>query len=341
MARSATATPGAKPAAVAHCSWGSHAEKRWMTVALRSHDRWKVSGPAPVGTTDDLMDRLRRFVGSAGPVLLGLDFPIGLPHDYGARTGLGDFPTALRALGAGDWADWFSVCDGREQISLHRPFYPALPNGHRRRDLLAGLGLSSPRQLLRRCERGIGPRRSGCGLFWTVGPNQTGKGAVSGWRELLVPELGGFGLWPFDGMLGELLASHDVVVAETFPGILYDRIGLPPRYAWCRKTQPGRAAVAGPLLNWFRRHATVAAAGIQEAILNGFSAQAGGEARFDALVGLLGMLEILDGSIDEGCPKDPIVQRWEGWILGQQSGDRGGDLLGGSLSTCRRHDGRL
>lgn len=165
-----------------------------MTAAFRSHDRWKVSGPVPVGTPDDLMERLRRFAGRDGLVLLGLGFPIGLPHAYGARTGLRDFPTALRALGAGDWADWFSVCGGREQISLHRPFYPAQPDGHRRRDLLAGRGLNSPRQLLRRCECRIGPRRSGCGLFWTVGPNETGKGAASGWRELLVPGLGGFAL---------------------------------------------------------------------------------------------------------------------------------------------------
>lgn len=318
MARSATAAPGKTPAVVAHCSWGSHSEKRWMTAAFRSHDRWKVSGPVPVGTPDDLMDRLRRFAGNDGPVLLGLGFPIGLPHAYGARTGLRDFPTALRALGAGDWADWFSVCDSREQISLHRPFYPAQPDGHRRRDLLTGLGLNSPRQLLRRCECGIGPRRSGSGLFWTVGPNQTGKGAASGWRELLIPELGGFGLWPFDGTLDELLAGHDLVVAETFPGIMYERIGLPPRYAWNRKSQPGRAAVAGPLLNWFHRHPAVPAEGMQEAILNGFSGLAGGEARFDALVGLLGMLEILRDTIDEGCVNDPIIRRWEGWILGQR-----------------------
>lgn len=77
--------------------------------------------------------------------------------------------------------------------------------------------------------------------------------------------------------------------------------------------------MAGPLLNWLRRHPVVPAEGVKEAILNGFSAQSGGEARFDALVGLLGMLEALEDTIDECRLNDPIVTRWEGWIFGQRT----------------------
>ncbi|HCD85061.1 MAG TPA: DUF429 domain-containing protein, partial [Agrobacterium sp.] len=40
--------------------------------------------------------------------------------------------------------------------------------------------------------------------------------------------------------------------------------------------------------------------------------------RFDAVVGLLGMLDVVDGRRDEGSPDIEAVQQWEGWILGHR-----------------------
>jgi hypothetical protein len=43
--------------------------------------------------------------------------------------------------------------------------------------------------------------------FWTLGGNQVGKGALSGWKEFLRParELTTVHIWPFDGSFEELL----------------------------------------------------------------------------------------------------------------------------------------
>lgn len=55
-------------------------------------------------------------------------------------------------------------------------------------------------------------RNAACPLFWTLGANQVGKGAIIGWRDVLSPALHddkGVFLWLFDGFLDDLLtATH-------------------------------------------------------------------------------------------------------------------------------------
>jgi hypothetical protein len=66
-----------------------------------------------------------------------------------------------------------------------------------------------------------------------------------------------------------------------------------------------------------------AAAGvtISEALVNelrdGFGNRADGEDRFDAVVGLLGMVQVVLGQRQVGEPEDPEVRAIEGWIFGQ------------------------
>ena len=67
-----------------------------------------------------------------------------------------------------------------------------------------------------------GKRR--CSLFWTLGPNQVGKAAIIGWRDVLTPALGSdksVVLWPFDGSLDQLLKPGNVVIVETYPAECY------------------------------------------------------------------------------------------------------------------------
>jgi hypothetical protein len=45
----------------------------------------------------------------------------------------------------------------------------------------------------------------------------------------------------------------------------------------------------------------------------------GGDDRFDAAVGLFGMLNVVLGRRPSGEPDDPVVRRIEGWILGQSA----------------------
>ena len=53
------------------------------------------------------------------------------------------------------------------------------------------------------------------------------------------------------------------------------------------------------------------------ALDSGFGPDAAGEDRFDSVLGLLCVLQVLDGSRPDFVPDDPWVRRWEGWVLGQ------------------------
>jgi len=51
-------------------------------------------------------------------------------------------------------------------------------------------------------------------------------------------------------------------------------------------------------------------------IRDGFGDSPDGEDRFDATVGLFGMLNVIFGHRLSGEPPDPVVRQIEGWILG-------------------------
>lgn len=188
-------------AVIAHCDWSIDRKKRWMCVAVRQATRWILSAPEPVGETKDLIPRLRSRAETDAALLIGFDFPIGLPAAYGRATGLADFRSALRAFGAGRFERWFDVAEHRIDIAIDRPFYPMRPGGTQRRHLFDALGVGSGRELLRRCERATADRGDACMLFWTLGGNQVGKAAISGWREIIIPNVLELALWPFDGAL--------------------------------------------------------------------------------------------------------------------------------------------
>lgn len=306
------------PAIVAHCDWSKDAEKRWMSVAVRLEGDWHLTNPEPVGNPSSLLERLQGRAVSQGPVLLGFDFPIGLPATYGRLTGLGDFCAALTALGSGNWEEWFTVCEHAEQISVFRPFYPMRPGGTSRSHLCNGLSLT-PDQLLRRCDRGTRERQPACSLFWTLGGNQVGKGAIAGWKEILQPNLHRIKIWPFEGSLKELTGSAEFVVAETYPDEVYHQLGF-PRRGWSKRTQAGRSHVAPMLLERLSRKGYSIFPYLPKVISDGFGTPVSGEDQFDAVVGLLGMLDVVQGTRAEGFPNDERSMQWEGWILGQVPG---------------------
>lgn len=107
-----------------------------------------LGAPEVVGDTADLFDRLRLRAQSPGSMLIGFDFPIGLPLAYGHRTGLADFRDALDHFGSDVWSDWYSVCEQKSEISTGRPFYPMRPGGTKREHLLSGLGFETINQIL-------------------------------------------------------------------------------------------------------------------------------------------------------------------------------------------------
>jgi hypothetical protein len=57
-----------------------------------------------------------------------------------------------------------------------------------------------------------------------------GKGAIAGWRDVIVPAMADHGLevalWPFEGSLERLIAPGRVVIAETYPAEFFDHFGV-------------------------------------------------------------------------------------------------------------------
>lgn len=204
------------------------------------------------------------------------------------------------------------------EICITRPFYPysAGKKGMvSRQQLLEGLALVGTGGLHRRCEQ----LANASPLFWTLGAKQVGRAAISGWRDLLAPALRDgldLAIWPFQGPLPELVAEHCYVVAETYPAEIYRHLKLPP----ISKRRQASRRNAAPTLLAFTNHAQIEVdPPLGAEICDGFGGTADGEDRFDATVGLFGMLNVVLGGRAPGEPDDPSITRIEGWILGQST----------------------
>ena len=56
---------------------------------------------------------------------------------------------------------------------------------------------------------------------------------------------------------------------------------------------------------------------MQQATADGFGSDAAGEDRFDCVLGVLCVLNVLAGNRPDTAPPEPWIRRWEGWVLGQ------------------------
>ena len=104
------------------------------------------------------------------------------------------------------------------------------------------------------------------------------------------------------------------MIAETYPAEVYRHLGLTLRGG--KRRQAVRRANAARLLSWTKEAGVAVAPALLAGIEDGFGSH-GGEDRFDAAVGLLGMLNVVLGRRPPGEPDDPLMRRIEGWILGQ------------------------
>ncbi|HEV2990246.1 MAG TPA: hypothetical protein VG759_17510 [Candidatus Angelobacter sp.] len=169
--------------------------------------------------------------------------------------------------------------------------------------------------LLRRCELGGKDRKQACSLFWTLGPNQVGKAAISGWREVLIPAIQGTRqvyLWPFDGPLSSLFALGNMVIAETYPAECYG--WFPGKLLGRKGDSVVRKEFCSSWLSWAARNGIVMDQRLQEGICNGFPS---GDDAFDAVVGLLGMIQLCMGTRPFNEPTEADIVDIEGWILGR------------------------
>ncbi len=299
-----------------HADWSVDARKRWHAAAIRDGAVWRLRAPEPVGEVTTWIARLRAL--GAGPVALGVDLPLGLPRLYvRAHVDDVDFPAFLQGLR--ERPGFFDVCDTLEDIAPGRPFYPQRGvKGMRRAAHAAALGLDGAEGLSRRCDRATATRPAGAPLFWTLGANQTGKAAIAAWRDWLLPELAAgadIALWPFAGDFRDLLGRHAVVVAETYPAEAMRHLGL--RMGGSKRRQADRRALADALGAVMMRLAVAPDAALGAMMAEGFGADAAGEDRFDAVIGVLGVINVIAGHRPDGVPDDPWLRRWEGWVLGQ------------------------
>jgi hypothetical protein len=311
------------PTLVAHADWGSQAAKRWVARARREGAGFRASAPVHVDAPGRLLARLAEEAGPDGAALVGFDFPIGVPLAWARAARVRDFRALLPTLGG----PFFEVAERPEELSLLRPFYPRRPGAASQAQLLEGLGVASLDALRRVCERARPGRPAAAPLFWTLGAQQVGKAAIAGWSELLIPALRSealdVALWPFDGALAELLAPGRVVVAETYPAEFYTHLGVafqrpPDGGPSGKRVQGDRAAQAEALLAAARALGVSLEPALEQQLRDGFGGRADGEDRFDAAVGLLGMLNVVAGRRAAGEPADPELRRIEGWILGQE-----------------------
>lgn len=306
------------PILVAHADWSVDRRKRWLALAeMQPRGDYAAALPQPAGAADTLLYRLRALAAPGSIILAGFDFPIGLPAAYAHRAGIDAFLPYLGQFGHGEWVDFYRVAETPQQISLRRPFYPQRPGGTSIHHLLAGLGLSARHELYRVCERAHLARGAAAPLFWTLGAQQVGKAAITGWRDMLAPALDDpalpLAIWPFAGGLDNLLAPGALVVAETYPAEAASFLGLAGPGS--KRSQPARRQHAERLLSLAWELRVVLDPDLDEAIQDGFGADAMAEDRFDAFVGLLGMLAVVRGRQPAGAPP-PAVAPVEGWILG-------------------------
>lgn len=310
------------PEAIAHADWGTAQAKRMVATAELGLGGVYVAHEARiVGQTGALRERMH-VAGTPRTVLLGFDFPIGVPRAYAARAGIENFATWLRGLNAG--APLFTVADDISDVSIERPFFPrnvTEKSPGLKEQFRAALGLS-PQESLRRCDAAHAQRGAASEMFWTLGPKAVGKATLAGWRDAIKPALSDqrrrHAIWPFDGPLFELIDTFDIVIVETYPTEFYRRLGLQiGKVGHAKTSQEARRAAAPPLLAWCGEHGVLPDDELAGQILDGFGPAADGEDPFDAVVGLLGMIATVRAAAEPELPDDPAVRQVEGWMFGQ------------------------
>jgi hypothetical protein len=304
------------PSLAAHADWSVDPRKRWISVAQRTTTGWTLTAPRLVGDVSTLVTRLTEQA-EGGAVALGADLPIGLPRAYAATRPEADFPAFLRTVTR--LPDFFSVCATLEEIRPDRPFYPARGiSGMTRLSHALALGLVDASGLSRACDRATAERPAGAPLFWTLGANQSGKAAIAAWQHLILPALatpGKLRLWPFEGAFRALLSPGSVALAETYPAEALRHLGITLRGS--KRRHADRCATAGALMTAMDQQSAMPDDAMRKAVLDGFGTDASGEDRFDSVLGVLCVLNVLAGRRPDIAPDDPWIHRWEGWVLGQ------------------------
>ena len=311
-----------KPSLIVHADWSTDPKKRWMCSAFIQDDQsYTIEAPALVGVLNDLFLRLISRA-EGGSVVVGFDFPIGLPLEYAKLAGISDIVESLKTFGKGSWSEFYNIAAKPTEISLRRPFYPFRPGGTSHKQLCEGLGVPNIDSLRRICERKTSSRGTASPLFWTLGGQQVGRAAISGWRDLITPALSDkslqVSLWPFQGPFHELISQGHIVIVETYPAEACLHIGLRPAgRGWSKRSQSDRKQASNKLFEWISKRNVSLSPILENELRSGFGGGKEGEDRFDSVIGLFSMIETVLGYRETGEPDLPSIRTIEGWIFGQ------------------------
>lgn len=121
-------------------------------------------------------------------------------------------------------------------------------------------------------------------------------------------------LWPFEGPLAVLAQTTRLTLAETYPAEAYGHIGAKFAPDQSKRRQSDRAKATAGIGTWGARNHVAFTPELASLLDQGFGSRAEGEDAFDAVIGLFGMIEVVDGRRPAGEVK---CGGWEGWILGQ------------------------
>lgn len=301
-------------AVVIHADWSKDEKKRIAAVARIEPTGGRIVRLAPFHEIFTDLEMLWHDV----PTVIGFDFPIGVPAHYGRRLPFDNFRSFLFGLDDPAFETLSAPALHRSDISLARPFYPARPGGTRMDHLFEGLQAQRA-DLFRKCDLATSERPAACCLFWTLGANQVGRAAVSGWgllRQLV--GLGDLALWPYDGSFKALMSTRPLTVVETYPAESCRQIGLRIPRLWSKRRREDRQGFSPYLVDFCKRHQFDMNWEVARMVANGFDQGKLGEDYFDAFVGLLGMIDVVKGASQEGALHDAGIRDWEGWILGQK-----------------------
>ncbi len=297
-----------------HADWSLSPSKRWYAKALCIDGQWQVSDPVRIQDArrwchDVLMSP------AYGTTLAGFDFPIGVPAQWATQVGVTHFRDWLAVLDMPRWQRFFDTADTPEDITLTRPFYPQhARKGMQQSDLTRALNVDDFDALRRGCERDM-PGRKPCPLFWTLGANQVGKAAQAGWRDVILPALGeGAALWPFDGEPAELAQTHHCILCETWPTLAAGLLGVGFSARQSKRRQADRLDACRHLLESDLPIAWCAQA--RASLMSGFGERADGEDAFDAMLGLVMMIAVVEGRLPISSALSHEERQLEGWILG-------------------------
>jgi hypothetical protein len=308
------------PEFVAHADWGTDPRKRQVALAeLLPDGSYLIANLGQANqlgiSSGDLRTALSAGKSTSGRLLAGFDFPIGLPLPYAALVGVTTFPDFLNEIGKKPFHEFARAAATRSEITPYRPFYPQRPGGTRREHLYVGLGLQSA-EIRRLCEGNDAET-----VFWTLGGKQVGKAALAGW-QLFAASVEEIRFWPFNGSLDALLSEPNaLVVAETYPREFYRYIksAAPLSAPWSKTRQIDRLLWIPRLLEWAEGLGIRWAPDVLGRVRSGLSPNRNGEDEFDAVVGIVGMIAVLRGTIATGEPDNVAVTTVEGWILGREA----------------------